>query len=128
MMHCRIEQKSLLLWTRSMLLPQAAPLSSNLMKDPTITSYQSPSSTVRDFLLRILVCNDIILYSCWCKQFYLIAVQFPSPYVMYKFYSFPDYDTAIIQHSTSPHYVDIRTFPLSMAPQLDQYLKSEVKT
>ena len=46
---------------------------------------------------------------------------------MYKLYSFPDHDTPIISNSTSPHFADHHTFPLSMGTHLDHYLKTEVR-
>ena len=51
----------------------------------------------------------------------------PSPYVMYKFYSFPDHDTEIVPHSPCPAFNNIKHFPLSMDRHLDSYLRTEVR-
>ena len=51
----------------------------------------------------------------------------PSCYVMYKFYTFPDHDTPIIAHSSSPVFDNQQTYPLSMDQHLDVYLKTEVE-
>ena len=50
----------------------------------------------------------------------------PSPYVMYKFYTFPDHDTPILPHSTDPTFNNSKLFPVSMDTHLDSYLKKEV--
>ena len=54
---------------------------------------------------------------------YIIDVQ-PCPYCVYKFFDFPDHDTAIISNSNSPEFNDLQTFPVTMAADLDTYLKS----
>lgn len=48
----------------------------------------------------------------------------PSPYCIYKFFDFPDHDTAIITNSNSPVFNDLKVFPVVMAADLDSYLKS----
>ncbi len=50
----------------------------------------------------------------------------PSPYVVYKFYSFPDHDTDIVDNSVNPNFQDVRHFPVSMDSHLHLYLESEV--
>ncbi|MCJ8735878.1 hypothetical protein PDJAM_G00252510 [Pangasius djambal] len=49
----------------------------------------------------------------------------PSPYVIYKFYDFPDHDTPIIPSTNEPQFEDHMTFPMTMNSDLDAYLKAE---
>ncbi|XP_029769625.1 X-linked retinitis pigmentosa GTPase regulator-interacting protein 1 [Terrapene carolina triunguis] len=49
----------------------------------------------------------------------------PSPYAMYRFFTFPDHDTPIIPSSNNPHFGDLRTFPMHPTAELDRYLRLE---
>ncbi|XP_062947352.1 X-linked retinitis pigmentosa GTPase regulator-interacting protein 1 isoform X1 [Cynocephalus volans] len=49
----------------------------------------------------------------------------PSPYAMYRFFTFSDHDTAIIPASNSPYFRDQARFPVLVTADLDQYLKRE---
>ncbi|NWH81513.1 FTM protein, partial [Piaya cayana] len=49
----------------------------------------------------------------------------PNPYVVYKFFDFEDYDTAIIPNSNNPEIDDHMYFQVPMNADLDQYLKSQ---
>ncbi|XP_027260683.1 protein fantom isoform X2 [Cricetulus griseus] len=49
----------------------------------------------------------------------------PHAYVVYKFFDFPDHDTAIIPSSNDPQFDDHMCFPVPMNLDLDRYLKSE---
>ncbi|XP_055476900.1 protein fantom isoform X2 [Psammomys obesus] len=49
----------------------------------------------------------------------------PHAYVVYKFFDFPDHDTAIIPSSNDPQFDDHMSFPVPMNMDLDRYLKSE---
>ncbi|XP_026633085.1 protein fantom isoform X2 [Microtus ochrogaster] len=49
----------------------------------------------------------------------------PHAYVVYKFFDFPDHDTAIIPSSNDPQFDDHMCFPVPMSMDLDRYLKSE---
>ena len=49
----------------------------------------------------------------------------PSPYVMYKFFEYPDHDTDIIPSSSDPSWDDAKKFPVTMDRPLDRYLKTE---
>ena len=48
----------------------------------------------------------------------------PSPYVVYKFFDFDDYDTPIINNSCNPQFSDNKSFKVMMSDALDNYLKS----
>ena len=50
----------------------------------------------------------------------------PSPYCMYKFFDFNDYDTRIVTGSNDPHLNDLKTYPVEMTSDLDRYLKAQV--
>ncbi|KAI5100549.1 protein fantom [Silurus meridionalis] len=52
----------------------------------------------------------------------------PSPYVIYKFYDFPDHDTPIVPSTNEPQFEDHMIFPLTMNSDLDAYLKAEALT
>ncbi|XP_074221927.1 LOW QUALITY PROTEIN: X-linked retinitis pigmentosa GTPase regulator-interacting protein 1 [Camelus bactrianus] len=49
----------------------------------------------------------------------------PSPYAMYRFFTFSDHDTTIIPASNNPYFRDQARFPVLMTSDLDQYLRQE---
>uniref|UniRef100_A0A8D1GG72 X-linked retinitis pigmentosa GTPase regulator-interacting protein 1 n=1 Tax=Sus scrofa TaxID=9823 RepID=A0A8D1GG72_PIG len=49
----------------------------------------------------------------------------PSPYAMYRFFTFSDHDTAIIPASNNPYFRDQARFPVLVTSDLDQYLREE---
>uniref|UniRef100_A0A4W2GHS4 X-linked retinitis pigmentosa GTPase regulator-interacting protein 1 n=2 Tax=Bos TaxID=9903 RepID=A0A4W2GHS4_BOBOX len=49
----------------------------------------------------------------------------PSPYVMYRFFTFSDHDTTIIPASSNPYFRDLARFPVLVTSDLDQYLRRE---
>ncbi|XP_026939474.1 X-linked retinitis pigmentosa GTPase regulator-interacting protein 1 isoform X1 [Sagmatias obliquidens] len=49
----------------------------------------------------------------------------PSPYAMYRFFTFSDHDTAIIPASNNPYFRDEARFPVLVTSDLDQYLRQE---
>ncbi|XP_062847506.1 protein fantom isoform X2 [Trichomycterus rosablanca] len=53
---------------------------------------------------------------------------YPSSYVIYKLYDFPDHDTPIIPSTSEPHFEDHKTFPITMNADTDSYLKVEALT
>ncbi|KAF7235755.1 X-linked retinitis pigmentosa GTPase regulator-interacting protein 1 [Varanus komodoensis] len=46
----------------------------------------------------------------------------PSPYAVYKFFTFPDHDTLVVPASTNPHFGDLQAFALRVTPELHRYL------
>uniref|UniRef100_A0A8D0APE1 RPGRIP1 like n=1 Tax=Sander lucioperca TaxID=283035 RepID=A0A8D0APE1_SANLU len=50
----------------------------------------------------------------------------PSPYVVYKFFDFPDYPTATVHDCCEPRFNDLKSFSIPMDADLDRYLKTEV--
>ncbi|XP_060137317.1 X-linked retinitis pigmentosa GTPase regulator-interacting protein 1 [Zootoca vivipara] len=46
----------------------------------------------------------------------------PSPYAMYRFFTFPDHDTITIPSSNNPHFGDAQSFALRITPELHHYL------
>ncbi|KAK2103915.1 X-linked retinitis pigmentosa GTPase regulator-interacting protein 1 [Saguinus oedipus] len=49
----------------------------------------------------------------------------PSPYAVYRFFTFSDHDTAIIPASNNPYFRDQARFPVLVTSELDQYLRRE---
>nr|XP_040131572.1 X-linked retinitis pigmentosa GTPase regulator-interacting protein 1 isoform X4 [Ictidomys tridecemlineatus] len=49
----------------------------------------------------------------------------PSPYAMYRFFTFSDHDTAIIPASNDPYFGDQARFPVLVTSDLDEYLRRE---
>ncbi|XP_066884928.1 X-linked retinitis pigmentosa GTPase regulator-interacting protein 1 isoform X5 [Kogia breviceps] len=49
----------------------------------------------------------------------------PSPYAMYRFFTFSDHDTAVIPASNNPCFRDQARFPVLVTSDLDQYLRQE---
>ncbi|XP_015449878.1 X-linked retinitis pigmentosa GTPase regulator-interacting protein 1 [Pteropus alecto] len=54
----------------------------------------------------------------------LLGTQ-PSPYAMYRFFTFSDHDTAIVPASNNPYFRDQARFPVLVTSDLDQYLRRE---
>ncbi|XP_008946794.1 PREDICTED: protein fantom, partial [Merops nubicus] len=52
----------------------------------------------------------------------------PNPYVIYKFFDFPDHDTPIIPSNNNPQIDDHMCFKVPMNADLDRYLRSESLT
>ena len=48
----------------------------------------------------------------------------PSPYVVYKFFDFDDYDTPVVENSCHPQFSDNKSFKVNMSDSLDNYLKA----
>ncbi|KAK9516073.1 hypothetical protein VZT92_024034 [Zoarces viviparus] len=49
----------------------------------------------------------------------------PSPYVVYKFYDFPEYPTATVHERCDPDLGDLKSYPVHVDQDLDRYLRSE---
>ncbi|XP_022442807.1 X-linked retinitis pigmentosa GTPase regulator-interacting protein 1, partial [Delphinapterus leucas] len=49
----------------------------------------------------------------------------PSPYAMYRFFTFSDHDTTVIPASNNPYFRDEARFPVLVTSDLDQYLRQE---
>lgn len=48
----------------------------------------------------------------------------PSPYAVYRFFDFADHDTDIVQNTNTPQFNDVKTFPVPMTSELDNYLRA----
>ena len=57
---------------------------------------------------------------------YISAGQPPSPYVMYKFYTYPDHDMPILSPTISPEFNDTHHFGVTRGSPLEQYLSNNV--
>ncbi|XP_067447147.1 protein fantom [Thunnus thynnus] len=54
-----------------------------------------------------------------------VGSQQLSPYVVYKFFDFPDYPTATVHACSHPQFNDVKSYSVPMDEDLDRYLKSE---
>lgn len=61
-----------------------------------------------------------------CKDLKPRGSQQPSPYVVFKFFKFPDYPTATVHGSFQPHFSDTKSYIVCMDTELDQYLRQEL--
>ncbi|XP_027992574.2 LOW QUALITY PROTEIN: X-linked retinitis pigmentosa GTPase regulator-interacting protein 1 [Eptesicus fuscus] len=90
-----------------------------LFLHPRATSLQSRSETWKhQNELQVEITRCCGLQSRW------LGTQ-PSPYAMYRFFTFPDHDTAIIPASNNPYFRDQAQFPVLVTSDLDQYLRRE---
>lgn len=65
--------------------------------------------------------------SCILAQlFFFVSDVQPSPFCVYKFFDFPDHDTAIVTSSNAPYFDDCKSFPVAMTSELDKYLRAQV--
>ena len=90
-----------------------------LFLNPRPTSFQSRSGTWKNQ-------NELrveIIRCCGLRSRSLGAQ--PSPYVMYRFFTFSDHDTPIIPASNNPCFRDLARFPVLVSSDLDQYLRRE---
>ncbi|XP_041851957.1 protein fantom [Melanotaenia boesemani] len=70
--------------------------------------------------------NQLFITVQRCTELGSRCSQQPSPYVVYKFFSFPDHPTTTVQDHHNPTFHDLRSYPVLMDADLDRYLKSEV--
>ncbi|KAL6037314.1 hypothetical protein STEG23_031548, partial [Scotinomys teguina] len=92
-----------------------------LLSQQAPTTAQISSTVSTDGSLNEL---HITVRSCSNLQSRASHLQ-PHAYVVYKFFDFPDHDTAIIPSSNDPQFDDHMCFPVPMNMDLDRYLKSE---
>ncbi|MBW01436.1 X-linked retinitis pigmentosa GTPase regulator-interacting protein 1, partial [Eschrichtius robustus] len=90
-----------------------------LFLNPRPTSFQPRSETRKhQNELRVEVIRCCGLQSRW------LGAQ-PSPYAMYRFFTFSDHDTTVIPASNNPYFRDQARFPVLVTSDLDQYLRQE---
>ena len=71
---------------------------------------------VNELVIKVLSCGDLV-----SRRDGIV----PSPYVMYKFFEYPDHDTDTIPSSNNPKWNDVKKYPVTMDRTLDRYLKTE---
>ncbi|KAM4572392.1 protein fantom isoform 2-T4 [Odontesthes bonariensis] len=76
---------------------------------------QPTSSSWNELLITVRRCTD--LQSRSSPQ--------PSPYVVYKFFSFPDCPTATVHDRCDPEFHDLKSYSVLMDADLDRYLRCE---
>ncbi|KAM6936880.1 protein fantom [Xenentodon cancila] len=69
--------------------------------------------------------NDLFITVQRCTDLQSSSSQQLSPYVVYKFFSFPDYPTATVHDRQDPEFSDLRSYSVLMDQDLDQYLKTK---
>ncbi|XP_056137838.1 protein fantom [Lampris incognitus] len=87
-------------------------ISSVLVEEEQLTSPDSSSNILS------------ITIQC-CSRLPSQASQQPSPYVVYKFFDFPDHDTCIVHDCCDPTFHDHVPYAVTIDADLDRYLKSE---
>ncbi|XP_063333546.1 protein fantom isoform X1 [Pelmatolapia mariae] len=70
--------------------------------------------------------NELFITVRRCSGLQLRGSRQPSPYVVYKFFHFPDHPTATVHNRQDPDFNDLRSYCVSMDADLDRYLKSEL--
>ncbi|XP_008060588.1 LOW QUALITY PROTEIN: X-linked retinitis pigmentosa GTPase regulator-interacting protein 1 [Carlito syrichta] len=94
-------------------------LSANMLGDREAQEHEFRSETRKpQNELRIEITRCCGLRSRW------LGTQ-PSPYAMYRFFTFSDHDTAIVPASNNPYFRDQARFPVLVTSDLDQYLRRE---
>nr|XP_020504543.1 protein fantom [Labrus bergylta] len=83
---------------------------------PPSPSSSSSSDGLNEILVSVRICRD--LKSTNSDQ--------PSPYVVYKFYDFPDYPTTTIHNCRHPDFNDTKSYSVHMDSGLHQYLQTEL--
>lgn len=73
------------------------------------------------------VCNELSIRVHGCRDLQSsTGSQQPSPYVVYRFFDFPDHPTATVHDCCNPRLDDLQSYCVSMDAELHQYLRSEV--
>ncbi|XP_039893259.1 protein fantom isoform X5 [Simochromis diagramma] len=70
--------------------------------------------------------NELFITVCRCSGLQPRGSWQPSPYVVYKFFHFPDHPTATVHNRQDPDFHDLRSYSVSMDADLDRYLKTEL--
>ncbi|XP_038138143.1 protein fantom [Cyprinodon tularosa] len=70
--------------------------------------------------------NELLITVQRCRDLWSRSAQQPSPYIVYKFFDFPDYPTATVDDCCHPEFSDQKSYPILMDGDLDRYLKTEV--
>ena len=72
-------------------------------------------------------CNNELKVSIFsCSDLKTNSTEQPSPYVVYKFYTFGDHDTSIIPNSNNPQFNDVKVYPISVDKDLHSYLSGSM--
>ncbi|XP_040927129.1 protein fantom isoform X2 [Betta splendens] len=70
--------------------------------------------------------NKLFVTVHCCRDLQSTNSQQPSPYVVYKFFDYPDNVSDTVNDCCNPHFNDLQAYCVLMDADLDQYLKSEV--
>uniref|UniRef100_A0A087Y552 RPGRIP1 like n=1 Tax=Poecilia formosa TaxID=48698 RepID=A0A087Y552_POEFO len=69
--------------------------------------------------------NELLIFVQRCRGLWSRSSGSPSPYVVYKFFNFPDYPTATVDDSGEPEFNDLKSYSVLMDDVLDRFLKTE---
>ncbi|XP_030587414.1 protein fantom isoform X3 [Archocentrus centrarchus] len=69
--------------------------------------------------------NELSITVHRCSDLQPRGSQPLSPYIVYKFFDFPDHPTATVYNRQDADFSDLRSYSVSMDVDLDRYLKSE---
>ncbi|KAM7002344.1 protein fantom [Tautogolabrus adspersus] len=69
--------------------------------------------------------NELLVSVRSCRDLKSTNSDQPSPYVVYKFYDFPDYPTTTVQDCRHPDFNDTKSYSVHMDSGLHQHLQTE---
>lgn len=69
--------------------------------------------------------NELLICVQRCRGLRSRSSSSTSPYVVYKFFNFPDYPTATVDDSGEPEFNDLKSYSVLMDDDLDRFLKTE---
>ncbi|XP_054897053.1 protein fantom [Poeciliopsis prolifica] len=69
--------------------------------------------------------NELLICVQRCRGLRSRSSSSPSPYIVYKFFNFPDYPTATVDDSSEPEFNDLKSYSVLMDDDLDRFLKTE---
>uniref|UniRef100_A0A3Q1H2B0 RPGRIP1 like n=1 Tax=Acanthochromis polyacanthus TaxID=80966 RepID=A0A3Q1H2B0_9TELE len=70
--------------------------------------------------------NELFITVQRCSDLQSRGSQLPSPYIVYKFFDFPDYPTSTVHDRCDPTFNDMKSYAVLMDVDLDRYLQSDL--
>lgn len=69
--------------------------------------------------------NELLITVQSCSGLQSRTSQYPSSYVVYRFFNFSDYPTSTVNDHQDPRFNDVQSYSIVMDPELHSYLQSE---